>query len=154
MTLTLLATGLAAAVLKDEQPGQGGFDISAGMYGTSVSEWLRDVAEHIAGERRPSPEPEFVSRADFNLTECETGSYPCSAMGVTKVPACLADVLLLRPGGTVEVTVLHRGGVEYREVTGSVQGSIAGYSALSSWLLRKNGDLWEICLAPGGGSSS
>jgi len=46
-TLKTLATGLASAVLKDEAPEEGGFDLSAGMFGTHVSEWLREVAKEL-----------------------------------------------------------------------------------------------------------
>jgi hypothetical protein len=49
MTLTVLATGLAEAVAKDEKEiADGhpdcGFDLSAGMFGAHVSVWLREVA--------------------------------------------------------------------------------------------------------------
>lgn len=47
MTLTILATQLADAVLKDEAPEEGGFDMSAGMFGRNVSDWLRSVAKDI-----------------------------------------------------------------------------------------------------------
>lgn len=43
----VLAGGLAEAVLKDEAPEEGGFDLSAGMFGTHCSEWLRGVAATI-----------------------------------------------------------------------------------------------------------
>jgi hypothetical protein len=52
MTLTVLATELAEAVAEDEKPENGGFDISAGMYGPHLSEWLRKVAERISDEER------------------------------------------------------------------------------------------------------
>lgn len=39
---TLLATGLAQAVAQDEKAE--GFDLSAGMFGPAVSEWLRSTA--------------------------------------------------------------------------------------------------------------
>ena len=39
-----LARGLSGAVGLDEAPDEGGFDISAGLYGTHVSLWLRRVA--------------------------------------------------------------------------------------------------------------
>ena len=48
MTLTVLATGLADAVSKDEQPNQGGFDLGAGMFGDHMSEWLRDLSREIS----------------------------------------------------------------------------------------------------------
>ncbi len=47
MTCTVLATGLAEAVFKDEQGGEG-FDLSAGLFGPHVSMWLRDVASQIS----------------------------------------------------------------------------------------------------------
>jgi hypothetical protein len=54
MTLTVLATGLAEAVSKDEQTNQVGFDLSAGLFGEQVSEWLRKTAEELSGENRPA----------------------------------------------------------------------------------------------------
>lgn len=48
ITLTVLATGLAEAVAKDELPDNGGFDLSAGLFGQNVSAWLRSVAEELA----------------------------------------------------------------------------------------------------------
>ena len=51
MTITVLATTLAEAVSKDEEPDQGGFDLSAGLFGEHVSEWLRDVAKHLSSEK-------------------------------------------------------------------------------------------------------
>ena len=50
MTCTVLATGLAEAVFKDEQGGEG-FDLSAGLFGPHVSMWLRDVASQISPKR-------------------------------------------------------------------------------------------------------
>jgi hypothetical protein len=44
----ILATSLAEAVAKDEAPEQGGFDLSAGMFGEHVSAWLREVAAALA----------------------------------------------------------------------------------------------------------
>lgn len=52
MTLTVLCTELAEAVSKDEAPDVGGFDISAGLFGPNLSEWLRKTAEIISGETR------------------------------------------------------------------------------------------------------
>lgn len=52
MTLTVLATELAAAVAEDEKPENGGCDLSAGLYGPAVSEWLRKLAEQLSGEKR------------------------------------------------------------------------------------------------------
>lgn len=46
-TITMLATGLAEAVAKDERPEEGGFDLSAGMFGQAVSDWIRSVAAQI-----------------------------------------------------------------------------------------------------------
>lgn len=50
MTLTVLANGLADAVRKDEDTivEQGGYDISAGLFGVNVSAWLREVADQIS----------------------------------------------------------------------------------------------------------
>lgn len=46
-TVMVLAGALAGAVLKDEAPEEGGFDLSAGMFGAHCSEWLRRVAAEI-----------------------------------------------------------------------------------------------------------
>lgn len=61
--LSTLAIGLAEAVVKDEHPDSGGFDLSAGMFGPAVSEWLRSVAQQLAtagdegkGKNMTSPE--------------------------------------------------------------------------------------------------
>lgn len=48
MITTVLATQLAEAYAKDEDPAEGGFDISAGMFGTHVSAWVKDVADQLA----------------------------------------------------------------------------------------------------------
>jgi hypothetical protein len=42
MRLTILATELAEAVAKDQQPEHGGCDVSAGMFGPNASDWLRE----------------------------------------------------------------------------------------------------------------
>lgn len=47
-TLTVLATGLIEATVKDESEG---FDIGAGLFGENQSEWLRKTAEEISGEK-------------------------------------------------------------------------------------------------------
>lgn len=47
ITVTVLATGLAEAVAKDEAPEEGGFDLSAGMFGKHVSDWLRGIAKQL-----------------------------------------------------------------------------------------------------------
>lgn len=47
MTLTVLATQLAEAVAKDEAHKRGGCDLSAGMYGPNVKQWLRDLADAL-----------------------------------------------------------------------------------------------------------
>jgi len=46
-TLTVLATQLCDAVLQDEAPGEGGFDLSAGLFGNAVSEWLLQTAREL-----------------------------------------------------------------------------------------------------------
>ncbi len=43
LSLTILATQLVEAVVKDETPEAGGCDISAGMLGPNLSAWLRDL---------------------------------------------------------------------------------------------------------------
>lgn len=67
MTLTVLCTGLATAVQKDEAPEVGGFDLSGGMFGPNVSAWLRDVANELC-RRSSAHEPE-VNPAD-GFCEC------------------------------------------------------------------------------------
>ncbi len=52
MTLTVLATQLAEAVVKDETPEEGGCDLSAGLYGPNVSAWLRSVADNLCAAER------------------------------------------------------------------------------------------------------
>ena len=46
-----LARGLSIAVERDEAPDEGGFDMSAGMYGTHVSLWLRSLATDVLNAR-------------------------------------------------------------------------------------------------------
>lgn len=47
MTATVLATQLVEAVLKDEAPEEGGFDLSAGLFGRNVSDWIRATAKEL-----------------------------------------------------------------------------------------------------------
>jgi hypothetical protein len=54
ITVTVLATGLAEAVMKDEAPEEGGFDLSAGMFGRHVSDWIRSVAKELESRREQS----------------------------------------------------------------------------------------------------
>jgi hypothetical protein len=49
MTVTVLATGLAEAIQDDEANGEG-FDISAGMFGINLSNWIREVAQELNRE--------------------------------------------------------------------------------------------------------
>ena len=66
MTVTVLATELAEAVAKDEANGEG-FDMSAGMYGINVSDWIREVALVITetSKQRPTAlQPQWVSVDD------------------------------------------------------------------------------------------
>jgi hypothetical protein len=48
MLLTMLVSGLAEAVAKDESPEEGGCDVSAGLYGPHASQWLRDTAAALS----------------------------------------------------------------------------------------------------------
>ena len=48
MILTVLATEFVQAVVKDETPEGGGCDLSAGLFGSHVSSWLRDLAATLA----------------------------------------------------------------------------------------------------------
>lgn len=58
MTVTVLATGLAEAVAKDQASGADGFDLAAGMFGPNVSAWLSDVAEQISPKAAEAPKGE------------------------------------------------------------------------------------------------
>lgn len=51
MNCTLLALGLANAVAEGEKDTPDGFDMSAGMFGLAVSQWLRGVAQDLADAR-------------------------------------------------------------------------------------------------------
>jgi hypothetical protein len=53
MTLTVLTTKLAEAVAKDETPKAGGCDLSAGLFGPCVSEWLRELAKALCTTPQP-----------------------------------------------------------------------------------------------------
>lgn len=46
-TVTILATQLAEAVAKDEPLEEGGFDLSAGMFGRHVSNWILATARQL-----------------------------------------------------------------------------------------------------------
>jgi hypothetical protein len=56
MTLTVLATKLAAAVAEDEAPESGGCDLSAGLFGQKVSDWLRDLADQLTTDDKDDAE--------------------------------------------------------------------------------------------------
>lgn len=47
----MLARGLSGAVERDEAPEEGGFDMSAGLYGAHVSLWLRQRATEAFNAR-------------------------------------------------------------------------------------------------------
>lgn len=79
MTLTDLATKLAEAVVKDEAPDAGGFDLSAGMYGEHVSNWLRDVATELETRREQSQTKDAVE-----MVTC-TVDFLCDACGEFEV---------------------------------------------------------------------
>lgn len=68
MTLTVLCTELAEAVNKDEQPEAGGCDVSAGMFGPHLSEWLRKLAEQLTNENRPVAKVQLPYCAPFDET--------------------------------------------------------------------------------------
>lgn len=46
-TETIIATEICNAVAADETPENGGCDLSAGMFGPALSQWVRDTAKHI-----------------------------------------------------------------------------------------------------------
>lgn len=54
ITATILATELAEAVRKDEHPECGGFDLSGGMFGPNVSDWIRSVAKELDSRAQPA----------------------------------------------------------------------------------------------------
>ena len=47
VTVAVLAKQLAEAVLKDEAPEESGFDLSAGIFGRYVSDWIRSIAKEL-----------------------------------------------------------------------------------------------------------
>lgn len=65
MALTVLCTGLAEAVRKDEAPEVGGFDLSAGMFGPHVSDWLRSMAAEVPGAVELTAAPDTSLRDRF-----------------------------------------------------------------------------------------
>ncbi len=66
ITVTILATKLAEAVLADEAPEEGGFDLSAGMFGVNVSKWLRETAcEFDASKNRLHEISEHCASVEF-----------------------------------------------------------------------------------------
>ncbi len=67
MLLTVLCTQLAQAVAKDEAPEVGGFDLSAGMFGPNVSQWLRDTAEEFS---QAPAKPGLSRRLETIITGC------------------------------------------------------------------------------------
>ena len=67
-TLNTLAATLAEAVAKDETPEEGGCDLSAGMYGPNVSDWLRDVAARL--EEPATASPDELMRRNHKLANC------------------------------------------------------------------------------------
>lgn len=44
---TIIATKFAEAVAKDEAPEEGGFDLSAGMFGRNVSDLIREISKEL-----------------------------------------------------------------------------------------------------------
>ena len=69
MMVTVMATQIAEAVAKDETPEAGGCDISAGLYGPHLSQWIRETATLLAEQRAAVPTKateadEFEIRAD------------------------------------------------------------------------------------------
>lgn len=58
------AKGLATAVAKDEEPEVGGFDLSAGLFGPNVSQWIRKIAlnARFAGRERRNDGGELTPR--------------------------------------------------------------------------------------------
>ena len=75
--VTVLATQLAEAVLKDEAPAEGGFDLSAGMFGRHVSDWIRAVAQELDSKpaaRAIEKIKEAVSKNNEMQGETDAGS--------------------------------------------------------------------------------
>lgn len=86
MTLTVLCTGLAEAVTKDEVPEVGGFDLSAGMFGPNVSDWLRGVRNELL-RRRPMTRDEAIKALDTSDWISWVGKTPSAQEA--KLPVCL-----------------------------------------------------------------
>jgi hypothetical protein len=76
MILTVLCTNLAEAVAKDEAPEVGGFDLSAGMFGPNVSEWLRGVAVELERGRDCN---KFINQAlGLDSASCTPSATPAA----------------------------------------------------------------------------
>lgn len=68
--ITVLATGLADAVRKDEAPEEGGFDLSAGMFGAHVSAWIRATADDFIKCSDTPVKRSFQARVSDWMLEC------------------------------------------------------------------------------------
>lgn len=64
-----LAKQLAEAVAKDEAPEEGGFDLSAGLFGRHVSSWLHLTGATIATHATKQPVA-FQQRVKFWILSC------------------------------------------------------------------------------------
>jgi hypothetical protein len=67
ITLTRLVTGLIEAVLQDEKPEEDGFDLSAGLFGTYVSSWIREVAKELEEHQSKIDALEYSLQLDEEL---------------------------------------------------------------------------------------
>jgi len=79
ITITLLATGLAEAVANDQSTDACRYDIGNGKFGPNVSEWIRQVAEQLSGEKRASSLASYSpSRSRNELVRVIEMLIPCA----------------------------------------------------------------------------
>jgi hypothetical protein len=71
---TIIATKLAQAVLKDEAPNEGGFDLSAGIFGTNVSNFIREIAKDFEAQNETkSPDSNVEKNREMLLQRSIVG---------------------------------------------------------------------------------
>jgi len=100
ITVTILATGLADAVRKDEElVGVNGFNLGAGIYGRNVTEWVREVAKELDDRAQPKQALEFA-RCSLCAGEESPGFYTgcmCQDLGPQNGWTCDGNGNLQRP---------------------------------------------------------
>ena len=99
ITTTILATQLMDAVRKDEASEEGVFDLSIGLFGRHVSNWLRMVAKELidrkAGGEAKIPDAVLSSRVqDVTQIVADSEIFPV----LNKI---LEDAGVLEPLGTL-----------------------------------------------------